>query len=218
LSEENVSPISSEGLGELLVKRYAQAAGVDEDTARRVLESMKVRKPSRFEKIKAMLELLGEYWDKVDPTMLPVLKPLILQELGMGGGDGIGERIARAIEEVSAAKLAVEAAGKILGGREEKPKIPEEVLKSLEGLSKAVEELKRKVEGEEENQTLQLLGNLQQQIQALQQELQNLKQGGASKDVIEEVVEKIEERKQKAVARLRRQGGRALAREDQGAG
>lgn len=205
MAEENASNMASEvssppaeGLGEVLVKRYAQAAGVDEDTARRVLEALRERRPSRFERIKAMLELMGEYRDKVDPTLLPIIRPLIVQELTAStAGNGIGERIARAIEEVSAAKLAVEAAGRVLGGQPQQ--VPEQVLKSLESLSRAVEELKKKVEGEEENQTLQLLSSLQQQIQQLQGEIQNLKQGGVKTgDEIEELAKKLEERKRKA--------------------
>jgi len=150
VAEENVAPeipaptSSAEELRDVLVKRYAQAAGVDEDTARRVLEVLRAKRPSRFERIKAMLEMMSEYKDKVDPTFLPILRPLIVQELGaVSGGDGIGDRIARAIEEVSAAKLAVEAAGRILGEQpQQQVQVPEQVLKTLESLSKAVEELK----------------------------------------------------------------------------
>ena len=198
----------AESLSEVLVERYAQSAGVDKETAKRILESMKERRPQRFEQIKDTLEVLAEYGDKVkDPILLSIIKPMLTQEvLGAAQEENLGDKISKTIKEISAAKLAIESVNKIFAG-EQKPGVSSELEKQLSDLANEVKTLREAVKKSKKSKLLKQLNELQQQIGGLQQELLKLKEGGGEgKDVIEQLVEKIDERKTKAKQFLEKLG------------
>jgi len=194
----------SEGISDILVKRYAQTSGLSEEEARQVLEAIREKRPDRFEQLRQTLELLSEYGEKVkDPLLLTVLKPMIADQI-MGGReeDSIADKISRAIREAAAAKLAVDSVTKILGEKREEPpppQVPQEVVDSLNRALNEIDDLKKKLSKARKSKTLKLIKALEEQVKGLRDELQKVKEAPPKEeDEIERIVQKMHERKEKA--------------------